>query len=212
MTPVLRLSDVAWGYGGDPVVQLSELELPAGALCAVAGPNGSGKSTLLAGLALLRPPTRGTVELDGVAAFRGRAGELALRRRVTLLHQRPVVFRASVRANVAFGLRARGLRGEEVVRRTDAALERMGLSDFADRAAGALSGGETQRLVIARAFVLDTPLLLLDEPFASLDEAARPMLRELLVERRAGGGVVVVATHLDQLEGLDVDRVVELGG
>ncbi len=210
--PLLRVRGAAWGYSGTPVVEVPELELGAGALCAVVGANGAGKSTLLSGLALLRAPLRGGVEIGGVHAFPREPGDslLAVRRRVTLLHQRPVVFSTDVRANVAYGLRARGMAKEEARRRAEAALERVGLAALATRPAPSLSGGETQRLVIARAFVLETPLLLLDEPFSSLDAAARPMLRELIAERQVAGSAVVVATHVGELDGLEVDRVLEI--
>jgi len=212
--PALQVRNAAWGYAGTPVVEVSELELSAGALCAVVGANGAGKSTLLSGLALLRPPLRGEVMVGGDPAWPQLKGAdpglLALRRRVTLLHQRPAVFSTDVRANVAYGLRARGIPREEAHRRADAALELMGLIELARRPARSLSGGETQRMVIARAFVLGTPVLLLDEPFSSLDAATRPLLRELIAERRAAGTAVIVATHVGELDGLDIDRVLEL--
>ncbi len=212
--PVLRVRDAAWGYDGASVVELGELDLAAGALCAVLGANGAGKSTLLSGLALLRAPLRGEVSVGGGRAFPeegSAAGSLlALRRQVTLLHQRPVVFSTDVRSNVAYGLLARGVARQEAHHQAEVALERVGLAALATRPARSLSGGETQRLVIARAFVLKTPLLLLDEPFSSLDGAARPLLRELLIERRAAGGAVMVATHAGELAGLEVDRVLRL--
>jgi len=211
---VLWCEGLACGHGGEPVVRLASLSVGEGETCVVVGPNGVGKSTLLRCIALLAPPLGGTLELlgsrigDHDRSARSRLG--SLRRQVTLLHQRPVVFATDVRANVAFGLRARGLDRQTVAERVERALEQVGLSELAGRPAPRLSGGETQRLVIARAFALETPLLLLDEPFSYLDAEARPLLHRLLAERRAQGGAVVIATHDLDGSGLRIDQRLEL--
>jgi energy-coupling factor transporter ATP-binding protein EcfA2 len=191
------------------VVTLEELVLEPGETCVVVGPNGAGKSTLLRCLALLVPPCSGTLALQGspLAA----AHIPSLRRQVTLLHQRPVVFATDVQSNIAFGLRARGLKRQVAQARVTQALERVGLLALARRPAKQLSGGETQRLVIARAFALETPLLLLDEPFSYLDSQARPLLRGLLAEHTARGGAVIVATHDWEATGLQAQVQVNLG-
>ena len=195
-TPAYTLRRLLHSYGNGPALDVPELELPAGAVHAVLGPNGSGKSTLLHVLALLLPPSAGEVEILGARAY-PRAGNghglLGLRQHVTLIHQRPVLLSTDVAGNVAFGLRARGLGRDEVRRRVSAALARGGLAGFERRRE--LSGGEVQRVVIARALVLATPILLLDEPLSYLDEDARPLLVDLIDERRAAGATVVLATH-----------------
>jgi tungstate transport system ATP-binding protein len=134
------------------------------------------------------------VLLHGIETVRSR--DLRLRRQVTLVHQRPVLFSTTVRNNIAYGLRAHGLQAKEVRNRTQAILEETRLSHVADKQARGLSGGEAQRAVLARALVLETPVILLDEPTNSLDDASRPLLLDLL--RKANqqrGATIVMATH-----------------
>ncbi len=211
----LRVQNVEHRSGGRTMVALDRLEIARGEVCALVGANGSGKSTLLRVLALLLRPTTGTVEVLGEDAWplsdpRDTTAR-RLRTQVTLMHQSPVLFETDVASNVGFGLRARGLDRTEVSRRVEAALGRTGLAGFERRRARELSGGEAQRVVLARALVLETPVLLLDEPFSYLDERARPLLMGLVRERHEAGATIVVATHEpDQLGGF-VDRVVTLG-
>lgn len=211
--PACALRDVCFAWGGRPVLRGVSLELLAGEVCALVGDNGSGKSTLLQILALLLAPASGMVELEGRAAF-PRKRRLwdrdltVLRRRVTLLHQRPVLFDRDVLSNIVLGLHARGFARHETQARARAALERVGLAGFERRRARALSGGEVQRAALARAIALETPLLLLDEPFASLDAGSRPLLDGLLGTLRSGGTTILIAAHGD----VAADRVVRLEG
>lgn len=207
----LRVRDLELRGGDRVMLALERLEVARGEVIALTGANGSGKSTLLRLLGLLVRPTRGTVELLGERAWpvddaRGRVTR-RLRSQVTLMHQSPVLFDRDVAANVGFGLRARGVERPDAQRRLEAALEQVGLSGFAGRRARELSGGEAQRVVLARALVLQTPVLLLDEPFSCLDEQARPLLLELVRERREAGATVVVATHEPGQLGGMADRV-----
>ena len=199
-TPACRLHDLAFAFGELLVLTGVDLELAPGEVSALVGSNGCGKSTLLQLIALLLRPDRGSVELVGQPVHprprRLLDPELTtLRREVTLLHQRPVLFDDQVAANVAFGLHARGVPGPEVRERVERALSRVGLDDFGRRPARALSGGEVQRVVLARALVLETPVLLLDEPFSYLDGDARPLLLELVAEARDRGAAVLISTH-----------------
>jgi molybdopterin-binding protein len=187
-----RLRDVRVDYGPRCALDIPALELPAGRITAVVGPNGAGKSTLLRLLAFLQPPTAGAVELVGQASDRGARDLTALRRQATYVSQMPLLFRRSVRANVAYGLRARGDRRDE---RVDAALAAVGLSGFADRAAHRLSGGEAQRVAIARALAIDPPAVLFDEPTANLDRGAVPLIESLLRGLGEAGKTVVLTSH-----------------
>src|SRR5690242_10454679 len=126
---MLELVGVRHRYADRLVLDLDRFALPAGAAVAIVGPNGSGKSTLLRLLALLERPTEGEVRLDGAAV---RAPRTA-RRRVTLVEQRPVLFRGTVRENVGFGLRARGFGGAVLARRVEVAAERMGITSLLSR-------------------------------------------------------------------------------
>jgi tungstate transport system ATP-binding protein len=180
-------------YDGRIALDIQHLDITSGEICILAGPNGSGKTTLLSILALLLKPVSGSVRLQGMEAAGSQ--DLALRRRVTLVHQKPVVFSSTVRQNVEYGLRAARLPLQEIKSRTDSILEKMKLSKMEDKQARKLSGGEAQRVILARGLVLETPIVLLDEPTHSLDEASRPLFYDLLREASGRGTTIVIATH-----------------
>jgi len=183
-------------YGGRTVLAIDALAVEAGARLALVGPNGAGKSTLLRLLAFLEPPSAGTVTLDGAPVTTG-AARRAARRRVTLVEQRPYLFRGTVEANVAFGLRAAGVRGPAVARRVGAALERLQLQGLRGRDARALSEGEIQRVAVARALAVEPLALLLDEPASSADRAAQQAMFAALADEQARRPLTVVfASHL----------------
>ena len=197
-----RIRSLVHSYDGKVSLDIPALDIPAGQICAFFGPNGSGKTTLLSILSLLLPPASGSVLLDGVEIVGGR--DQNLRRKVTLVHQKPVLFTTTVRNNIAFGLRASGMPAKKTRQRVQAMIEEFRLSDVAEKLARKLSGGEAQRAVLARALVLQTPVLLLDEPTNSLDDASRPILSDLLSRaNRACGVTIIIATH-------DVDFVSSL--
>jgi len=180
-------------YDGRVVLDLERFAVPPGALIAIVGPNGAGKSTLLRLLALLERPSEGAVLLDG------RPADLALRRRVTLVEQRPVLLRGTTRQNLEFGLRVRGIRRTEVNRLVDNVAGRLGITPLLDRRRHELSDGEVQRIAVARALAVEPDVLLLDEPASSADRAAAQSLYHALAEERARRPLAVcLASH--QLE------------
>jgi tungstate transport system ATP-binding protein len=178
------------------VLALEEVRIAAGTRLALVGPNGAGKSTLLRLLAFLEAPTAGTIALEGVPVRT--AGERrAARRRVTLVEQRPYLFRGTVERNVAFGLRAAGVAGPAVAGRVRAALDALQLGPFAGRDARGLSEGEVQRVAVARALATGPRALLLDEPASSADRAAQQALFAALAAEQARRPLTVVfASHL----------------
>jgi molybdopterin-binding protein len=192
---MLELRDVRHEYDGRVVLHLERFAVPPGAAIAVVGPNGSGKSTLLRLLALLERPTQGRVLLDGaVVTSRG-----AARRRVTLVEQRPILFRATVRENLEFGLQVRGIRRTEVDRRIQDVAARFGTTPLLGRRRHELSDGEVQRVAVARALAVEPDVLLLDEPASSADRAAALTLYRALAEERVRRPMAVcLASH--QLE------------
>jgi tungstate transport system ATP-binding protein len=209
------LRSVIHRYDGSLALDLPTLDLATGKTVALRGANGSGKSTLLRILALLTVPTGGEVSMLGQPVrWRGSgfgpSTDVALRRQVTLVLQEPVMFSATVRSNVAFGLAAHGMPRVEVEQRVGAALSDVGLAGFEGRRARALSGGEAQRVALARALALDTPVLLLDEPTTYLDASFRPDLVGLLSRIRERGTTVVFATHDDTLVEELADEVITL--
>ena len=203
---LLALRRIVVRYGRYTALQIASLEVKAGAVLAILGPNGAGKSTLLRVMGLLQKPDEGEVSLFGSDARHTNA--LALRRRVATVFQEPLLLNESVYSNAALGLRLRGMTSREVEQRVVAWLERFGIGHLADRAARSLSGGEAQRTSLARAFVVEPDLLLLDEPFAGLDPVSRQtLLRDFQAILRVSNTTAVLVTH-DRQEGFSLaDRI-----
>jgi ABC-type sulfate/molybdate transport systems ATPase subunit len=170
MGAVLRLRDIRHRRGGRDVLAIDALDMDPGERLAVLGPNGAGKTTLLRLLAGLDTPTAGTVEIDGVLIARA---ALDVKRRVGYATQRPGLLSTTVIGNVELPLRWRGLGSATRRSAALAALERLNIARLARRKALSLSGGEAQRVSLARALALEPRLLLLDEPAAGLDAEAR---------------------------------------
>jgi len=189
-------------HGRQRVLDLDRLSLAPGETLALLGPNGAGKSTLLKTLALLERPQQGRLELFGTSVPANERGRLALRRRLAMVFQDPLLTDRTVFENVALGLRLRGHGGAELRRRVMHWLERFGLGALGSRHPRTLSGGEARRASLARAFVLEPELLLLDEPFASLDVHGRETLAlELELILREARLTTVLVTH-DRTESL----------
>ena len=192
---MIELVGVRHEYDGRVVLDLERFAVAPGAAVAVVGPNGSGKSTLLRLLALLERPTQGRVLLDGVD-MTPRGTE---RRRVTLVEQRPILFRATVRENLEFGLKVRGVRRTEVNSRVENVAARLAITSLLGRRRHELSEGEVQRVAVARALAVEPDVLLLDEPASSADRAAALALYRALAEERARRPLAIcLASH--QLE------------
>jgi tungstate transport system ATP-binding protein len=187
------LNQVTRSYAGREVLRIERLEVLAGDVLCLVGPNGAGKSTLLRLLAGLEPPTTGQLRF-GEHALDGRGLPLEAQRDITLVFQRPLLLRGTVRTNVQYGLRLRGRGGDRG--RVEAVLDRLGLGALASRSAQALSGGEAQLVALARALVLETQVLLLDEPTAHLAPARVALVEEVVASaHRQRGTTVVWATH-----------------
>jgi tungstate transport system ATP-binding protein len=192
--PAFSIRSLIHSYDGRVALDIPHFDIPSGRICAFAGPNGCGKTTLLSILALLLTPTSGSVLLDGIETVRGR--KQRLRRKVTLVHQKPVLFSTTVRNNIAYGLKLLGLPSREIKRRIQTIVEETRLSNVVDKQARNLSGGEAQRVVLARAMVLETPIILLDEPTNSLDDESRPILADLLrTANQQRGTTIILAAH-----------------
>ena len=190
---------VVYEEGGRPIPALTGVgfDVAAGASVALLGRTGAGKSTLLQALKGLLEPETGAVALDGLAATD--EGFADRRREIGLVFQRPELqlFAGSAREDVAFGPRQLGWPPNEVATAVETALELVGLPPeaFGERHPYALSGGEQRRLALAGVLAMRPRMLLLDEPFVSLDPAARRILAAVLRRLVEGGVTLVLATH-----------------
>jgi ABC-type sulfate/molybdate transport systems ATPase subunit len=205
---ILSVAEVRHRRGGREVLRVERLEIGAGERLGLLGLNGAGKTTLLRLLAGIDEPTHGEIRIDGIALARGDA---ALRRRLAYAPQRPVLLSTSVRRNVELPLRYR--RAPRPRRRAVAmdALDRLGVAHLADRPAQSLSGGEAQRVSLARALACEPDALLLDEPAAGLDAPTRAAffadVERALADRATT--VVLVSHRAEEVIAL-ADRVVVL--
>ncbi|MFS4488025.1 sulfate/molybdate ABC transporter ATP-binding protein [Dietzia kunjamensis] len=189
------------------------LSVPAGRRVAIVGPNGAGKSTALSLLAGHLRPDSGEVRLHGRVVGSPRTHLPAHRRRVVSLEQRPGLLpHLSAVDNVAYGPRARGVRRRAALDRARTELEAVGCADLADRRPHELSGGQAQRVSLARALAVDPELVLLDEPLAALDVEVAPAIRRLLADRLTGRAVVLVTHDPLDLWALADDVVVVASG
>jgi tungstate transport system ATP-binding protein len=205
----LALRGVRIRYGGADVLAVDALDVRDGEVLGVIGPNGSGKSTLLRVLGLLERPTSGDVCVRGRPVDARDA--LAERRQMAVVFQQPLLADMTAAENVALGLRFRGVPGADHAPRVARWLARLGVSGLADRSARTLSGGEAQRIALARALVLEPAVLLLDEPFAALDEPTRASLvADLGAILRADRVTTVIVTHDRGEARALVDRVAVL--
>jgi tungstate transport system ATP-binding protein len=196
MTRLLSLQAASVRYGPVLALQPCTLRIDAGERVALIGSNGSGKSTLLRLLHGLIQPTAGQV--------------VATTGRQAMLFQRPHLLRTSVLNNVALGLLLQRVRWSDAKTRAQAALQRVGLGELASRPARALSGGQQQRVAMARAWVCAPQLLLLDEPTASLDPAAKREVEALMAEFGQDGMTLIFSSHnLGQVKRL-ASRVIYL--
>ena len=195
MRAMYRLDSIRKCYGSNVALDIEELTIAEGRLYTLTGANGAGKSTLLSILAFLAPPTSGEIFYAGKRVDWNHGSVEEYRRKVTLLHQSPYLFGGSVRDNVAFGLKVRGIPGEEQRQRIDKALDVVGLRGFRDRKARDLSGGEAQRVAMARALALKPEVLLLDEPLANIDRETTGLLETVIASLPAQGTTVVMTTH-----------------
>lgn len=192
----LRLiaSNIWKGYNGNQILRECSFSFNEHGIYVLTGPNGSGKSTFLRLCALLEEPDSG--EINYFSGEKLVKRDIELRRKITLVLPKVGVFNTSVFKNAAYGLRIRGIGGTEAAAKVDYALEFVGLIDKKNQNALTLSSGETQRLGIARAMVIEPEILFLDEPMASVDEKNTGIIEDIILRMKNDGkSTVVIATH-----------------
>jgi len=182
----IQLDRVAFRPDGRSVLAGLDLTLDGEGITAVLGPNGVGKTVLLRMIAGLVPVPEGRLSWGG---------EAQPRQRIAMVFQQPMILRSSVRYNAELGLRPLRLPATERTRRAQEVLERVGLADRARDSARLLSGGEKQRLALARAWAVRPRLLLLDEPTANLDPSAVESVEKIIRGIRTDGCKVLMTTH-----------------
>jgi tungstate transport system ATP-binding protein len=203
----LRLQELSYSAGGRTIIDRITLDIEAGPSTIILGANGAGKSVLMRLMHGLLAPTAGRVAWAGDGA----------RRRQAMVFQRPVMLRRSAHANVAYALEAAGVPPAERPRLVEEALAEVGLRHVAQRPARVLSGGEQQRLALARAWALHPEILFLDEPTANLDPGATREIETVIKAFDAAGTKIVMSTHNlgqarrlgDEVVFLDQGRVIE---
>jgi tungstate transport system ATP-binding protein len=209
----LQLEGVHFEAGGQRLIADLTLTLEAGTRTVILGPNGAGKSLLLRLCHGLLRPTAGTIRWACADPAR-------LRREQAFVFQRPVLLRRSTAANVAYALAVGGVPRGERQDRVSAALAQVGLGHLADRPARVLSGGEQQRLALARAWALEPKVMFLDEPTANLDPAATRAIEAVIAAMHERGVKIVMTTHdlgqarrhADEIVFLHKGRLVEHAG
>lgn len=182
----LVLNQVSFAVNGRTIIDRLSADIDAGPRTIILGPNGAGKSVLMRLCHGLLKPSAGTVEWRGTRNGRGRQA---------MVFQRPVMLRRSALANVAYGLKLAGVSPRERELRARDVLDAVELAEVADRPARVLSGGEQQRLALARAWALGPEVLFLDEPTANLDPGATRDIETLIGQIHAGGTKIVMTTH-----------------
>jgi tungstate transport system ATP-binding protein len=185
----LELRGLTYETGGKRVIDGIDARIEEPGITVIMGPNGAGKSVLLRLMHGLIAPSGGEI------LWAGRRPNRELARRQAMVFQKPVLLRRSAAANIRHALGLRGIDWDERPARVEEALRLAGLERSAAMPARALSGGEQQRLCLARALSLEPDVLFLDEPTASLDPASTLLIERLLIEAQRHGIKIIVVTH-----------------
>lgn len=198
MSLSLQAVSIDKSYNGNQVLQGCSMSFTENAIYVLTGANGCGKSTFLRICALLEQPDMGTISFidDGNEV----KNNIALMRRMTLVLPRAGLFNMSVSRNVSYGLRIRGISGEKTGESVARILEFVGLSHKKDQNALTLSSGETQRIAIARALIIDPEVLFLDEPTASIDEKNIRIIENIIQQLKQQGRTTVIMTTHDRVQ------------
>ena len=194
-----HLKNISYEYDGKQVLDISDLAIRKNQITTLIGSNGSGKTTLLNLLAFLEKPASGDLSFFG--DLKGDS-QLSLRRRVALVSQNPYLLRGTVLENIVKGLTFRGLSKHDQLQKASQAMDTVGIKEFADRNVKDLSGGEAQKVTLARALALQPEVLLMDEPFSYLDQKSTEQLEILLRKLTEEQNTTVVLSTHDHLQGM----------
>ncbi|NLJ79354.1 MAG: ATP-binding cassette domain-containing protein [Tissierellia bacterium] len=177
-------------YSERLVLDVDDLTMEKGKIIGIIGPNGSGKSTLLNIIAGLDEGYSGRVRYDEQPI------DKEIYKEMTIVFQKPYLFRRKVYENIEYPLKIRGIKRAEIDERVEKIIERFEIEDLRDKKAHLLSGGESQKVSLARALIFEPKLLLLDEPTSNIDpESIKIMEREIVRFNEETGGTVIIVTH-----------------
>lgn len=177
-------------YSHRQVLDIEDLTIKKGEITGIIGPNGSGKTTLLNIIAGLEK------EFIGIVQYNGQPIDKTIYMAMTLVTQRPYLFRRKVYENIEYPLKIRNIKKENIKRMVKNIIERFEIEDLKDKKANLLSGGESQKVSLARALIFQPKLLLLDEPTSNIDpESIKIMEREILRFNKETKGTVIIVTH-----------------
>jgi molybdopterin-binding protein len=194
MNAAYTLKDLEQVYGAVVALKLDHMSIDPAGITALVGPNGSGKSTLLDLLAFIRLPAKGRIVFFGDPVSRNNYTQL--RRHIGYVQQKPYLFNLTVAKNIELGLKLRNIARPERQRRVAEIIGMLALHELVQRRAHELSGGEIQKVAVARALVLQPRILILDEPFTHLDRESRRDLEQLLLTiRQAGKQNIIFSSH-----------------
>ena len=190
MSVHLQLTDIKKNYRSVKALNSVSLEMQGDKIVVLLGVNGAGKTTLMRIMAGLENPDNGKILFNDQ-----NIDAKALRQVSTLVFQKTAMFSMNVYDNLAFGLKIREVPKEEIPKKVAEALHAVRLSGFEKRRAKKLSGGEQQRIALARAFLLDSKVLLLDEPTANLDPNSATIIEKAIISKKSSQRIIVMATH-----------------
>lgn len=185
----IRASNIEKFYGNNQVLNIDELTIKKGILTGISGPNGCGKSTLLNIIAGLDSEFEGSIKYNGLNL------DDDLRKHMTLVTQKPYLFKRSVFDNLAYPLRIRNYKKEDINIKVNDMLRRMGIYNLKDNRADKLSGGESQKVSLARGLIFNPRLLMLDEPTSNIDLKAIRVMEKEILNYLDGEGTVIMVTH-----------------
>jgi tungstate transport system ATP-binding protein len=193
---MIKLERVSKTFGDHLILDSIDAEIPSGKIFTIIGPSGQGKTTLLRLINLLDMPSSGDIFINGISLKKGFKNNTEIRRKMGMVFQTPVAFNETVESNIAMGLKYRGVSKNEITRRVTEKLEEIGLAGYENRKARTLSGGEMQRVSLARVMITNPDLLLLDEPTANLDPVSTTKIEELIrYYNRTCGTTIIMSSH-----------------